>query len=101
MYEDRECSDQSKSVCLIPFIAFLQSDHCANTAVVNTSQQFTFLVGSSGLAYVEMVIVGDVLGELLVLLWHFIPLCAMAFVTFLFQPSFPPSLIFQFISENL
>jgi hypothetical protein len=35
-----------------------------------------------------MVIVGDVLEELLILLWHLAPLCAMAIVTFLFQPSF-------------
>jgi len=43
-----------------------------------------------------MVIVGDVLGELLILLWHLAPLCTMAFVPSSSNlPSFLPSLIFS------
>ena len=49
--KNREYSDQSKKCLPYPiYCSFTQSDHCANTAVVNTSQQFTFLEGSSGLA---------------------------------------------------
>lgn len=92
--KNRECNDQSKKCLPYPIYCFftqttvrilLQLTHLSSSH----SQQ-----GHQVQRYVEMVIVGDVLGELLVLLWHLAPLCVMAFLTFLiflFQPSFLPS----------
>jgi hypothetical protein len=39
-----------QKVFALSHLLLFYTDHCVNTAVVNTSQQFTFLVGSSGLA---------------------------------------------------